>query len=65
MEDKERKNHRRRREKSRGKGKSGKRVKKLAKDSNVMVSGAMLMEVENVLQTQVIICYSSYNYVNL
>ncbi|KMS99914.1 hypothetical protein BVRB_1g017610 [Beta vulgaris subsp. vulgaris] len=36
----------------RGKGKSGKRVKKVVKTDNVLVSGSMLMELETVLQTQ-------------
>lgn len=48
-EEKERESQRRRR---RRKGRSSNRVKKIAKGSNVMVSGAMLMEVETVLQTQ-------------
>lgn len=40
----------------RGKGKSGKRVKKVVKTDNVLVSGSMLMELETVLQTQVMLC---------
>ncbi|XP_021755227.1 uncharacterized protein LOC110720499 [Chenopodium quinoa] len=47
-EEKEREKGKRRKRR----GKSGKRVKKVAKGSNVMVSGAMLMELETVLQTQ-------------
>jgi len=47
-EEKEREKRRSRRKKGRGR-----RVKKFGEESTVMVSGAMLMEVETVLQTQV------------
>ncbi|KAH9623797.1 hypothetical protein KSS87_011612 [Heliosperma pusillum] len=40
------------RRKNNNKGKFGKRVKKFGKGENFIVSGSMLMEVENVLQTQ-------------
>ncbi|XP_074272982.1 uncharacterized protein LOC141596664 [Silene latifolia] len=40
------------RRKNNNKGKFGKRVKKFGKGDNFIVSGSMLMEVENVLQTQ-------------
>ncbi|XP_057532537.1 uncharacterized protein LOC130810479 [Amaranthus tricolor] len=48
VEEKKRGKQRRRRRS----GKSVKNLKKIGKDSNLMVSGAMLMEVETVLQTQ-------------
>ncbi|KAJ8447269.1 hypothetical protein Cgig2_013046 [Carnegiea gigantea] len=47
VEEKEREKQRSRRKKSRGRA-----VKKFREDSTVMVSGAMLMEVETVLQTE-------------
>ena len=53
VEEKKRGKQRRRRRS----GKSVKNLKKIGKDSNLMVSGAMLMEVETVLQTQVVILF--------